>query len=98
MRLRATPCPSLAKEGSLGAVFGVEAGFSCPDIARAPLANAPPAATFFKNSRRSNFPFFFRVATIPSCGVRRGHPSARLRRQQGRPCFATLGFRARELL
>jgi hypothetical protein len=66
MRLRAAPCPSFAKEGSLGAVFGVEAGFSCPDIARAPPANAPPAATFFKNSRRSNFPFFFRVATIPS--------------------------------
>ena len=49
----------------MGAVFGVVAGFSCPDIARALLAKAPPTATFFKNSRRSNFPFF-RVATIPS--------------------------------
>lgn len=66
MRLRATPCPSFATEGSLGAVVCVEAGFSCPDIARAPPANAPPAATFFKNSRRSNFPFFLLIVTFPS--------------------------------
>ena len=50
----------------MGADFGVETGFSCPDIARAPPANAPPAATFFKNSRRSKFPFFRLVVTSPS--------------------------------
>jgi len=67
----------------------VEAGFSCPDIARAPPANAPPAATFFKNSRRSSFPFFFRVATIP---LRLARVGATLvvapRRQQRHPLHA----------
>ena len=67
---RLRPLKVRGKVMRLPALGGPEAGFSAaaarraegcgssPAIPRTLPANAPPAATFFRNSRLSSFPFF----------------------------------------